>query len=129
MRGEDRGGAQPLERLVRRQALLLHELAHALELEERGVALVQVEDCRLEPEPAQHPDAADTEQDLLPQPVRPVAAVERVGDGPVRVSLDLGVDQEEGRAADSHAPDAEPYRDELAAVVGELDHGSHRHEL
>ena len=73
--------------------------------------------------------AADTEQDLLPQPVRPVAAVERVGDGPVGVSLDLGVDQEEGRAADSHAPDAEPHRDELAAVVRELDHGSHRHEL
>ena len=129
VRGEDRGGAQPLERLVGRQALLLHELAHALELEERGVALVQVEDRRLEPEPAQHADAADTEQDLLPQPVRPVAAVERVGDGPVRVSLDLGVDQEEGRAADPHAPDAEPHRDELAAVVRELDHGSHRHEL
>ena len=129
VRREDRGGAEPLERLVRRQALLLHELAHALELEERGVALVQVEDRRLEPEPAQHADAADTEQDLLPQPVRPVAAVEGLGDGPVRVSADLGVDQVEGRAADPHAPDAEPHRDELAAVVRELDHGSHRHEL
>src|SRR6185312_12075614 len=48
VRREDRGGAEPLERFVRRQALLLHELAHALELEERGVALVQVENRRLE---------------------------------------------------------------------------------
>ena len=64
------------------EALLLDELAHPLELEEGGVALVQVEDGRLEPEPAQHADAADAEQDLLPQPVLAVAAVERVGDAP-----------------------------------------------
>ena len=59
-----------------RQSLLLHELAHPLELEERRVPLVQVEDRRLEAEPAQHADAADAEHELLPQPVLTVAAVE-----------------------------------------------------
>ena len=93
------------------------------------MALVQVEDRRLEPEPAQHADAADAEQDLLPQPVLPVAAVERVGDGPLRVALDVRVDQVEGRPPDSRAPDRELHRDEVAVVVGELHHGSHRHEL
>ena len=49
VRREDGRRAQPLDRLVRRQALLLDELAHPLQLQKRGVALVQVEDRRLEP--------------------------------------------------------------------------------
>src|SRR5437762_796366 len=58
-----------------------------------------------------------------------VAAVERVGDGPVGISLDMGVEQEQRSPPDTHAPDAQPYRYEAAVVVRELDHGSHRHEL
>ena len=81
------------------------------------------------PSRAQHADAADAEHDLLAQPIRPAAAVERVGDRPVRVAADPGVDQIERRAADPHPPDAEPDRHELPAVVRELDHGGHRHEL
>ncbi len=116
---------------ARRELLLLDELAHPLELEERRVSLVQVEDRRLEAEAAQHAHAADAEHELLPQPVLAVAAVERVGDvaRPVGVALDLRVEQVERDAADPHAPDAEPHRHELAVVVGELDDRSHRHEL
>ena len=80
VRGEDGRRAQALECLAGRQSLLLHELAHALELEERRVPLVQVEDRRLEAEPPQHADAADAEHELLPQPVLAVAAVEDVRD-------------------------------------------------
>ena len=92
------------------------------------MALVQVEDRWLEPQPAQHADAADAEQNLLPQPVRAVAAVERVCDGPLRVALDMGVDQVEGYAP-ARAPDGELHRHEVAVVVGELHHGSHGHQL
>ena len=60
-----------------RQPLLLDELAHALELEKGRVPLVQVEDRRIEAEPAQHAHAADAEHELLAQPVLAVAAVER----------------------------------------------------
>ena len=129
VRREHRRRAQPLDRLVRRQPLLLDELAHPLELEKRGVPFVQVEDGRLEAESSEDAHAADAEQDLLPQPVRAVAAVERVGDRPFRVPDDLGVDEVEGRAADSHTPNAQPHRHEVAVVVRELDLRRHGHEL
>ena len=129
VRREDRRRAQSLDRLVRRLALFLHQLAHPLELKKGGVPLVEVEDGRLEPEAAQDADAADPEQDLLPQPVRPVPAVERVGDRPVRVPLEVGVDEVQGDAPDGRPPDPEPHRDEIAVVVGELDDRRHRHEL
>jgi len=48
-----------LERLGERQALLTDEAADALEAEERRVALVHVEDDRLEPEGAQRAQPAD----------------------------------------------------------------------
>src|SRR4029078_2012947 len=49
VRREDSRGAQPLDRLVRRQALLLDELAHPLELQERGGPLGPGEDRRVAP--------------------------------------------------------------------------------
>ena len=60
VRGEDRRGAHLLERLRRLQSLL-DERARPLDLQERGVALVQVEDGRLDPERRQRADAADSE--------------------------------------------------------------------
>ena len=52
-------------RVVARELLLLDELAQPLELEERGVPLVHVEDRRLDAERAQRPDAAEAEHELL----------------------------------------------------------------
>ena len=43
------------------------------------MTLVDVEDAGLEPEGGERPDAADSEQYLLPDPVLAVAAVESVG--------------------------------------------------
>ena len=79
------------------------------------MALVQVEDRRLEAEPAEHAHAADAEHELLAEPVLAVAAVERVGDvaRPVGVALDLRVEEVERHAADLRAPDAEPDGHEL----------------
>ena len=118
VRREDGGRAQTLERLVLVDALVLDELAQPFELEECRMAFVEVEDGRLEPELAQHADAADAEHDLLAEPVLAVAAVERVGDvaRPVGISLDLRVEEVERHAADLRAPDAEPHRDELAVA-------------
>ena len=72
------------------------------------MALVHVEDGRLEAERAQRADAADAEDELLPEPVLAVAAVEPVGDRARlgRVPLDVGVEQVEARPADVGAPDA-----------------------
>ena len=111
-------------------AALLGELAQPLELEERRVALVHVEDRRRQAEAAQDAHAADAEHELLAQPVPAVAAVERVRDvaGPVGVALDLRVEEVERDAPDLRVPDADPDGHEPAVVVGELDHRRHRHE-
>ena len=97
VRREDRRGPDLLERLGRLEPLL-DEGADALDLEERGVALVQVEHGRLDPERRQRPDAADPEQQLLADAVLAVAAVERVGE-----PVDL--EQVERDRADLLAPD------------------------
>ena len=110
--------AQPLQRRVAREAAVLDELAQPLELEERRVALVHVEDGRLEPEPAQHAHAADAEHELLPQPVLAVAAVELVGDRPrpVGVAVDVGVEQVERHAPDLRAPHLHAHGHERAGA-------------
>ena len=54
--------------------------ADPLEAEKAGVALVGVEDLRMDVEGAQRPDAADAEDDLLAEAVLLVAAVEAVRD-------------------------------------------------
>ena len=130
VRREDRRRAQPLERLVLVDALVLDELAQPLELEEGRMAFVEVEDGRVEPELAQHADTAHAEHDLLAQPVLAVAAVERVGRvaRPVGIAFDLRVDEVERHAADLRAPHAEPHRHELPVAVREQDGGRHRHE-
>lgn len=93
--------------------------------------LIEMEDGRVEPELAQNPDPTNAQDQLLPQPVLAVASVEDVRDvaRPRRVALDLRVEQVERDAPDPRAPDAEPDGNEVAAVVRELDHRSHRHEL
>ena len=94
------------------------------------MALVHVEDRRLEAEPAQHANAADPEHELLAHAVLAIAAVQRVRDvaRPVGIALDLRVEEIERHAPDLHPPDAEPHRDELPVRVGHLDDRSHRHE-
>ncbi len=76
------------------------------------MALVGVEDLRLgragEPaEGTQRADAADTEQQLLAQPVLAGAAVEPVGHlaEVVGVLLDVGVEEQQRHAADARDPD------------------------
>ncbi len=114
VRGEDRRCAQALERGVTVESFFLDELAQSLELEERRVALVHVEHRRLEPERAQHADAADAEHELLAQPVLPVAAVQggRHVSRPVGVPLHFRVEEVERDPADARAPDADADRHE-----------------
>ena len=130
VRGEDGRRAQPVERGVAVEALLLDELTQPLQLEERRVPFVHVEHRRLEAERTQHADAADAEHELLTQPVPPVAAVQRVRHvtGPVRIALHLRVQEIERDPADARAPDADADRNEIALVVGEHDLRRHRHE-
>src|SRR5437763_6520582 len=77
VRGEDRRRADLLERVVALGAFRLDELAETFELEERRVPLVHVEDGRREAKRAKHADAADAEDELLPEAVEAVAPVER----------------------------------------------------
>ncbi len=124
MRREHRRRAQPLQRRVAREVPVLDELAQPLELQERRVALVHVEDGRVEPEPAEHAHAADAEHELLPEPVLAVAAVELVGDRarPVRVAVDVRVEQVERHTPDLRTPDLHAHGHERARAVGEVDH-------
>ena len=79
MRREDRRAADPFECGVGRGAAL-HERSGTLDREERRVALVDVEDARVDPERGERTHAADAEQELLADPVLAVAGIERVGE-------------------------------------------------
>src|SRR4029077_8265730 len=72
----------------------------------------------------------DPEHELLPQPVLAVAAVQRVSHSarPVRVPLDLRVEEVERDAADAGAPDPDARGHEVALRVCKLDDRRHRHE-
>ena len=109
VRGEDRGGAHHLARLVERQPALSHQPRHAFERRERGVALVDVDHGRLDAEQIEDVDAAAAEHDLLAQPHLVVAAVEEVRDGAVLGTVDrqVGVEQIERNVADHRAPHRE----------------------
>ena len=109
VRREDEPLPHCRERIVEARAVG-HRLRSELETGERGMALVQVEDGRLDPERLQRPDAADPEQRVLREPDRAVALVEprrRPAAGGV-VLGQLGVDQVERHAAHVDAPDLEP---------------------
>ena len=95
-------------RCTRRVAVdaVVGELAEPLELQERGMPFVHVEDRRLDPERAQRAHAADAEHELLVDPVLAVAAVQRVGDlpRPVRVAVDVRVEEVERDPPDLRLP-------------------------
>ena len=92
------------------------ERAQPLELEEGGVALVQMEDVRLDPERGQRAHAADAEQQLLADAVLAVAAVERVGE-PVDLEQ---VERHGAGGRDILAPDRR-----LDRLAGEVDRDGH----
>jgi hypothetical protein len=110
------------DRLARRSIgqAALDALAHQLDREKRGVALVHVPHRRRETERAQHLDAADAEQHFLLQPHLAVAAVQLVRDRPVRLRVvgDVGVEQEHLDAPDGRAPDL---RDDVAGREADVD--------
>ena len=85
----------------KRQAVVGDQPADPLEAEEPGVALVGVEDLRVDAERVERPHPTDAEQDLLAEPMLDVAAVETVGDATLLggVLLDVGVEQVELDAA------------------------------
>ncbi len=75
--------------------LLLHEIDKTLQVEQGGMALVAVEQVALDAEFLEHQHTADAEEVFLLDTVFPVAAVELVGDGAVklRVHLEVSVHQ------------------------------------
>ena len=115
--GEHVAGPDHLEGRFEVEALVLHQQVDALEGQEGRVALVQVADGGLEAQGDQGPQAADAQQDLLADAHVVVAAVQPAGQfavlGPVLGQV--GVQQEQGVAADLHAPD--PGLDHAAGVV------------
>jgi hypothetical protein len=109
VRREHGRGTHDLARLLEGQAELAHEPAHALEHQEGGVTLVDVEGRRPDAQTRQEALAAAPEHDLLPQAQLGVAAVELARDvavlGPV--DLDVRVEQIEVDAPDLHLPGAQ----------------------
>ena len=82
-------------------------LGHQLERGEGAVALVEVEDGRVDAERAEHAHAANAEDHLLTGAHGVVARVETATDLAVfgAVLCHIGVEQEEGDAADGERPD------------------------
>ena len=85
-------------------------LGHELQRGEGAVALVEMEDGRVDAECAEHAHAADAEDDLLAGAHGVVARVEATSDLAVfgAVLGHVGVEQEEGDAADGERPDLGP---------------------
>ena len=84
-----------------------HELAGAFGEQERGVALVEVPDRRLEAEGPDRTDAADAEDQLLVEPHLAAADVQDVGDRAVRLVVlgQVRVEQQDRHPADLGEPD------------------------
>ena len=134
MRREERRGADHLQRLREGELLVVHQVADALDADERGMSFVAMEHIVLDAQCAQCADTADTEQDFLLEAVLPVAAVEVVGDLAVflEVGLEIRVEQVEIRAADLAFPDARRKRTpregdgDRQPVAGLVAHGRDR---
>ena len=99
VRREERGRTDGFERFVEGQGVLGDELVDAFEREEARVALVHVVDLGLRvtgqiAKRAYRTDTANTEEELLPEPVVATPAVEPVCDVPLRrrVALDVRVE-------------------------------------
>ncbi len=122
---EDRPLAHGPQRVLDRGAAL-DALGRELERRERRMALVQVDDGRLDPERVEHPGAADPEQAVLGEAHGAVALVE-----PARrpacdgvVLRQLGVEEQQRHAADVDPPDLEGDR-----LAGDLDRREQRRSV
>ena len=103
--GVKRRGAYQLHGLVEGEAAL-NVVAQTLKVAEGSVTLVAMVDVFLDAQLLEHEHTTDTEQDLLLQTVLPVATIERVGDGAVklRVHLVVGVEQVELHTTNVNLP-------------------------
>ena len=105
---EDVAGAGGFQRFVEGELVLAHVDADLFQREERGMALIHVEDGGLQTHGFERAHAADAEHDLLADARVVIAAVERIGDVAVLrqdVLGDVGIQQVERDAADFDVPD------------------------
>ena len=109
--GEHRVRRDGLDRRLERAARRARQAAHALEDQERGVALVDVPDGRLEADRGERARAADAEHDLLLEARDAVAAVEAVGDVAVALAVlrQVGVEEVQRDVADPRLPDLDEH--------------------
>ena len=103
--GKHRVDRDRLERAGEIQALL-HQVAQALQDQERRVPFVDMPDRGLEAERGERAHPADAEHDLLLDAGGAVAAVELMRDVAILrvVFLEVGVEQVQGHAAGPHLP-------------------------
>ena len=118
--GIQAAGTYQLQSLVEVQAVLLDVVAQALQVAEGSVTLVAVVDILLDAQLLQQQHTADTQQDFLLQTVLPVATIEGVGDGFVKVGVHLvvGIQQIELDTADVDTPHVGMH---LIVGIGDVD--------
>ncbi len=104
--GVERRCAYKLESHVEAEAVFLHVVYEALQVEKRCMAFVGVVELAVDAEFLEHQHAADTEKVFLLDAVFPVAAIELVGDRTVKlaVHVEVGVHQVELHTAYVHTP-------------------------
>ena len=107
MDGVEAGCANQFECHLEVEVIFLNVVDETLEVEQRRMAFVAVEEVALDAEFLKHEHATYAEQIFLLDAVFPVAAVELMGDGAVEfgVHLEVGVHQIEVHAAYVDAPD------------------------
>ena len=108
VRGEHAVGPAGFERFLEGELVFLDEAAHALDGQKRGMAFVHVPDRGLQIQPVQRAQAADSQDNLLPDARKIVAAIKLIGDLAMFDALvfrNVGVQQIELHASDVHVPD------------------------
>ena len=101
MRGEHHLRGDATRGFFEADAFAVHAAANELERGERAVPLVEMDDAGRDAERGERLDAADAEQQLLPDADTVVAAVESGGQLAIlgTVALDVGVEQQQRRPA------------------------------
>ena len=106
--GVKRRGLHQLDRHLTVHMLVLHHLQDAFQIQEGGMAFVEMEDGRGFADGLEHTHATDTEQNLLFETIFDIAAVQGGRHAAILlpVLIEVGIKEIERYATDIHAPDA-----------------------
>ena len=110
MGGEDHFARDAGHGFVKAQAFILHAVANRFQHRESAVPFVQMKNAGRDAHGFQRAEAADAQQQLLPDADAPVSAIQPRSELAVlgSVAFHVGVEQQQIAASHFHAPDLRP---------------------